>query len=61
MPVVPKNFQNGRPRAGDFVRLAAQPACQRRHFLPFVRVCVRLHCSSKSQREFLKSSNHGND
>ena len=39
--MVPQNFQYGRARAGDFARLAPQPAGKRGHFLPVVRMRVR--------------------
>ena len=47
--MAPQDFQDGRARAGDFARLAAQAAGQRGHFLPLVRmrVRVRFHCASK--------------
>jgi hypothetical protein len=42
MRMTPQNFQNGRARAGDFARLAPQPAGKRGHFLPVVRMRMRV-------------------
>jgi hypothetical protein len=42
MRMATQDFQDGRARAGDFARLAAQPAGQRGHFLPLMRMGVRV-------------------
>ncbi len=41
MRMLPQNFQDGRPRAGDPAGLPAQAVCQRGHFRPPRRMLVR--------------------